>query len=123
MMATREASRAEVALILLLRVIGGISLTSLVFVVAPYSWMNEIHDRWLGMGDLSRQPVMGYLARSTSAFYAMLGGLMMLVSRDVRKYREVLLYVGWASGVFGVALFFINRAEGLPPQWAWGSFG
>ena len=64
----------------------------------------------------------------------MLGGLMVLVSRDVRKYRELLLYVGWASGVFGVALFFINRAEGLPPQWAcrksrqspqwaWGSFG
>ncbi len=115
---TPSAAGREALLKLVLRVIGGFSLLALIFVVAPYSWMNTIHDRWLGMGELSSQPVVGYLARSTSAFYALLGGLLILVSRDPRAYRSVLLYLAWAIMALGVALFFIDQAEGLPPPWS-----
>ena len=108
----------ELLLKLVLRVIGGTSLLALIFVLAPYSWMNAIHDGWLGMGELSSQPVVGYLARSTSAFYALLGGLMIVVSRDPRACRPVLLYIAWATTALGVALFFIDRAEGLPLAWS-----
>ena len=111
------AARRETILKLVLRTIGGTSLTALVFVVAPYRWMNAIHDGWLGMGELSTQPVVGYLARSTSAFYAMLGGLLILLSLDPRAHRPVLIYLGWATAAFGVALFFIDGAEGLPSSW------
>ena len=114
---TPAAAGREALLKLVLRVIGGFSLLALIFVVAPYSWMNTIHDRWLGMGELSNQPVVGYLARSTSAFYALLGGLMILVSRDPRTHREVLLYIAWAITALGVTLFFIDQAEGLPQVW------
>ena len=64
---------AESALKLMLRIVGGVSLLSAIFVIAPYSWMDSIH-RWMGMGELPNAPVVGYLARSASAFYALLGG-------------------------------------------------
>ena len=57
----------ERILVAILRVIGCVSLTAVVFVYVPYSWMNSIHQL-VGMGDLPIEPIVGYLARSTSAF-------------------------------------------------------
>ena len=100
----------------LLRVAGTIELFALIFIVAPESWMVSIHA-WLGLGELPRDPIVGYLARSTSAFYAMLGGLMWVVSFDLTRHREVLIYLGWAQALFGVALLGIDTYEGLPMSW------
>jgi hypothetical protein len=101
---------------LLLRVIGTAALFALVAVVMPYSWMNTIHQR-LGLGELSPEPIVGYLARSTSAFYAFFGGLLWLISSDLRRYRLVLIYVGAATVVFGTILFIVDLQEGLPLYW------
>ena len=59
----------ERCLKVLVRILGTGSATVAVFVVVPYAWMNAIHQ-WLGLGTLPDTPVVGYLARSTSAFYA-----------------------------------------------------
>jgi len=101
---------------LLLRVIGTAALFALVAVVMPYSWMNTIHQR-LGLGELPPEPIVGYLARSTSAFYAFFGGLLWLISSDLRRYRLVLIYVGAATVVFGTILFIVDLREGLPLYW------
>tara|TARA_A100001037_G_scaffold153426_1_gene138523 strand:+ start:130 stop:543 length:414 start_codon:yes stop_codon:yes gene_type:complete len=101
---------------LLLRVSGTAELFALIFIVAPESWMVSIHD-WLGLGELPGQPIVGYLARSTSAFYAMMGGLMWVVSFDLVRHRQVLLYLGVAQALFGVALLGIDTYEGLPLSW------
>jgi len=102
-----------------LRIIGSVALLALVAVVMPYSWMNATH-KWLGMGQLPAEPIVGYLARSTSAFYALLGGLMWVVSFDLHRYRPVLIYVGAAIIVFGVALFTVDLLEGVPLWWTVG---
>ena len=118
MTATRErpdGTRAT-ALLWALRLIGTSSLLALVFVVAPYSWMNSIHQD-LGLGVLPDQPIVGYLARSTSAFYAMFGGLMLLLSTDLVHYRKLIAYVGGATATFGLALLLIDWQEGLPAWW------
>jgi len=99
-----------------LRILGSGSLLALVFVAAPYAWMDAIHQ-WLGMGKLPAEPVVGYLARSTSAFYAVLGGLVWLASFDLKRYRPVLMYLGATTVVFGVALGVIDWLEGMPPFW------
>ena len=99
-----------------LRILGSGALAALVFVAAPYAWMDAIH-RWLGMGKLPEEPVVGYLARSTSAFYAVLGGLAWLASFDLKRYRPVLMYLGATTVVFGVALGVIDWLEGMPPFW------
>jgi len=101
---------------LLLRGVGSVSLLALIFVAAPYSWMNSIHQ-WLGMGQLPSEPVVGYLARSTSAFYAMLGGLFWVVSFDLSRHRVVLTYLGAAVVLFGWALVVIDWREGMPFFW------
>jgi len=99
-----------------LRIMGTSALTALVFVAAPYSWMDAIHQ-WLGLGKMPSEPVVGYLARSTSAFYALQGGLAWVVSFDLRRHRPVLVYLGAATVVFGLALLVVGWAVGLPRWW------
>ena len=101
---------------LFLRIIGTAALLAVVAVVMPYSWMNAIH-KWLGMGELLSEPIVGYLARSTSAFYVLLGGLMWVVSFDLYRHRLVLDYLGAAIIFFGITLFVVDIVEGLPLYW------
>ena len=104
---------------LVLRIIGTAALFALFAVVMPYSWMNAIHQR-LGMGKLPAEPIVGYLARSTSAFYALLGGLMWIVSFDLYRHRLVLYYLGVAIIFFGIVLFAVDLLEGMPLWWSLG---
>lgn len=106
----------EQFLIFILRVIGGVSLLALIFVFVPYSWMNIIHQQ-LGMGQLPKSPVVGYLTRSISAFYTLLGGLFIFLSFDVRKYRYVLLFISLAVVSLGMILTFVDWFEGMPLFW------
>jgi len=99
-----------------LRALGTVSLSALIFVAVPYAQMDAIH-RWLGLGRLPDAPIVGYLARSTSAFYAFLGGLLWVVSFDLRRHRQVLCYVGCALIALGAALFAVDWLEGLPLFW------
>jgi hypothetical protein len=102
---------------LFLRIIGTAALFAIVAVFMPYSWMNAVH-KWLGMGELPAQAVVGYLARSTSAFYAMLGGLFWVVSFDLHRHKVVLCYLGIVVVIFGAALFIIDLLEGMPLYWS-----
>ena len=110
-------SKQERFLKLLLRIIGSMALLAIFAVVMPYSWMNAVH-RWLGMGELSDQPIVGYLARSASAFYALLGGLFWVVSFDLHRHKVVLCYLGIVVVIFGAALFVIDLLEGMPLYWS-----
>jgi hypothetical protein len=110
-------AKQEYLLKLLLRIIGTAALFALVAVVMPYSWMNAIHKR-LGMGELPAEPIVGYLARSTSGFYALLGGLFWLVSFDLHRHSLVLCYLGIIIIIFSAALFIIDLVEGMPLYWS-----
>jgi hypothetical protein len=79
--------------------------------------MNAIHQ-WLGMGDLPAEPVVGYLARSTSAFYAVLGGLLWVLSCDLHRHRPVLCYLGAAIVLVGLMLLGADLLEGMPLWWS-----
>ncbi len=109
-------SQVENLLRVVLRVVGSVSLLALVAVVMPYSWMDVTHQ-WLGLGRLPDQPIVGYLARSLSAFYALLGGLLWALSFDLPRHRPTLIYLGGAIIVFGVLLTGIDWVERLPRYW------
>ena len=115
-MVTSNSVQSERLLVTLLRVIGTTSLFALIFVAAPHSWMVSIHS-WLGMGAFPDSPVVWYLARSTSAFYALLGGLLWLVSFDLRRHRQVSIYLGATLALFGLVLLAVDWWEGLPLFW------
>lgn len=103
-------------LIWLLRVSGGVMLTAMFAVFMPQTWMNEIH-RLLGLGELPDVPIVGYLARSASALYALHGALLIVVSLDVRRYLGIIRFLGGANLVMGVLFFGMDWAVGMP--WSW----
>jgi len=107
---------SERTLKLILRLMGSSSLLALIFVAAPYRWMESIHSM-LGMGQLPDMPVVGYLARSTSAFYALAGGLFWVVSFDLGRHRRVLIYLGAAIFSLGAVLLVVDWSEAMPTFW------
>ena len=109
---------ADRLLTVLLRLMGTSSLTALLFVAAPHEWMTSIHAG-LGLGPMPESPVVWYLARSTSAFYALLGGLFWVVSLDLKRHRKVLDYLGIVIPLLGATLFAIDFSEGLPAFWTY----
>ena len=69
---------------------------ALAAVVMPFAWMDEIH-RALGLGAMARTPVVEYLARSTSLFYALCAALLFVAARDVRRFAPIIAFLGWAA--------------------------
>jgi surface polysaccharide O-acyltransferase-like enzyme len=100
----------------LLRYVGTVTMLAFVAVLMPQAWMEATH-RLLGMGDLPSAPVVGYLARSLSLFYALLGGLLWMCSFDMHRHRLVLAYVGAAFIFFGIVMCGVDWFQGMPGYW------
>ena len=102
---------------LLLRIIGTGGLLAVPCIFLPYSWMDAAY-RWSGLGPhLPGEPVVGYLARSTTAFYAGYGGLLWVLSFDLRRFRPALCYVAAATILFGLVLLGTDLVEAMPLWW------
>ena len=115
-MTTTSSPTSERLLRFLLRYLGSVCLVALIAVFMPYHWMDATH-RWLGLGALPAAPVVGYLARTVSLIYALLGGLLWLCSFDLPRHRLVVRYLGAAFILFGVLALGIDFVEGLPLFW------
>ena len=109
----------ERALILLLRVSGGVMLLALFAIVLPTQWMAATH-RWLGLGEFPASPLVDYLTRSASALYAIYGGLLVLLARDVRRFAPVIVYLAVTGLAFGVVMIGVDFAAGMPRYWSVG---
>ena len=72
-------TKSDKVLVFLLRLVGVGSLFALVAVVMPSTWMAATH-RWLGLGEMPTGPVVEYLARDLSAFYALAGALLLAMA-------------------------------------------
>jgi hypothetical protein len=106
---------------LILRINGVVMATAVFAVFLPADWMATIHDKWLGLEpEFPNQPIVIYLARSLSAFYAMMGILYLILARDVRVYAPVISFMAWASLCFGAATIIIDLQLDFPAWWIWG---
>src|SRR5215471_8299191 len=83
-------TKADKALVILLRCSGVGSLFALLAVVVRFPRMVATH-RWLGLGEMPTGAVVEYLARSVSAFYALFGALFLVVASDLERYRPVVV--------------------------------
>jgi hypothetical protein len=104
------------ALVILLRVIGITSLFAVVAVLMPTAWMASMH-RWLGLGELPLAPIVENLARSVSAFYALFGGLCLVLATDPQRYRPAVRYLGVAGILFAIVLTGADLSAGMPFWW------
>jgi hypothetical protein len=109
-------TKSDLLLVILLRFLGVTSLFALVAVFMPTSWMAATH-RWLGLGEMPSAPVVEYLARTVSAFYAMFGALCLLVATNLERYRLVAWFLGAAQLVMGIVFVGIDLAAGMPSWW------
>jgi hypothetical protein len=64
--------------------------------------------------------IVDYLARSVSALYAVHGGLLWLLARDVRRYEAIIVYIAAAGMAFSVFVLVLDANLGLPVWWTLG---
>lgn len=112
-------NRPEHWLVLVLRLTGAACLLAAVPMFMPHAWWNWAHE-WLGLGEFPGGPAVDYLTRSVCAFYAMFGGLLLVVSRDVGRHAAVIRYVAWVGAAFSVFITSLDALLGLPWFWTWG---
>ena len=87
-------------------------------VVMPTSAMAAIAD-WLGVGPLPRSPLTEYLTRSLSTMYGVLGVLHLSLARDVVRYLDLIVVIGWLTVVAGAIVTVVDFAAGMPLLWSW----
>ena len=104
---------------LILQINGAVMATALVAVFMSHDQMAAIHQ-WLGLGKFPEGIIVDYLARSLSAFYALMGVLYIVLARDIRAYATIITFMAWASICFGVATIIIDLQLGFPAWWTWG---
>jgi len=107
---------AERTLTAFLRVVGTVCALAIIAVFMPRAWMAAIHER-LGLGPFPDGPIVEYLARSTSMFYAFLGGVLWVLSRDVRRSRRAIAVMACATIAGGWVLLTIDLRAGMPMWW------
>ena len=115
-METRIVSNNHRFLLGLLRAIALLDLFALLAVIAPRSWIDVCHQM-LGLGRFPIEPIAGYLARSTSFWYASYGMLLWFVSFDVEKNSQLITFLAWSMVAQGFVVVGVDLAEGMPNWW------
>mgnify|MGYP001052741883 CR=1 FL=1 len=110
-------NRPACCLVLLLRVAGTAMLLALVGVFMPVSWMAAVHER-LGLGPFPQGPIIEYLARSLSFFYAVMGALFWLLATDLVRYAAAVALMGWVSVIGGLGVIVLDLYLRLPSSWS-----
>ena len=109
-------TKPERAIVIILRLIGGCGLFAIPAIFLPYSWMNAIHE-YVGLGELPDAPIVSYLTRSLSAFYAAVSVIILFVSFDIRRYRSFVKLWAVIIVAMGFVLLGIDVAAGMPTSW------
>ena len=82
-----------------------------------YSGLWKINAAKSDFGPMPQGPIVEYLARSTSMFYALHGVLLWFIASDLRRYSELFRFYLWISLAFAAGLFLTDLSAGLPPRW------
>ena len=109
--------KRETSLKVFLRVAAATCLVAIAPALMPRAWIVACHG-WLGFGAFPEQPIAEYLARSTSALCAFYGGLLWVLSGDVRRFAPIITYQAVAIGLLATAGNVLSVRCGMPVWWA-----
>lgn len=107
---------SETLLVWLLRLFAVATLCALPAVFMPRSWMDYCH-RLIGLGPLPEDVIVDYLARSLSALYAIIGGVIMICSFDVRRRASIITYLAAICIAGGAGVTALDLLLNLPWWW------
>jgi len=100
---------------LLLRIVGASAILAIVAVIMPHSWLVY----WVNLAEpgTSVRVLIPYLARLLSAYYVLLGVLLIFFASDVRRYALAIRTVAiWCLLTGGAFIIYLVAA--LPwSQW------
>lgn len=105
-------------LVWLLRLAGISLLLAWPNVFLPTGWMASTHA-FLGLGAFPASPLVEYLTRSIAALYGVHGGVFLIASTDLARYRPLILYLGVMNVAFGGLVLGIDLHAGMPAWWTW----
>lgn len=112
----QDRNRSEWVILIVMRILGVSALLAIPAIFFPYSWMNNIHQ-YAGLGELPDVPIVHYLARSLSAFYAVVGTIALYMSRDIRTNRGFVRLWGCLIATIGIVLTGVDLSAGMPLEW------
>jgi hypothetical protein len=115
-METDTVAKSQTGLVFTLRVLGVVDLLALLAVFLPLEWMAKTHSG-LGLGELPREPIVGYLTRSASALYALHGAMILFISFDPHRYARLISFLAAAALVHGAVMLGIDVIVGMPLAW------
>lgn len=101
---------------LMLRGLGLVSCSAFLAVIMPHDWMASIHQR-IGLGELPDLPMVAYLSRSLSLFYAWLGLLVFRASFDVDHHLPWIRFFAITGLVVAVVQTVIDLFAPVPVWW------
>ena len=105
---------SERLLKIILRLTAALMLLAVGAVFMPKSWMAATHE-WLGLGAFPQAPIAEWLARTTSALYALVGGVMLVAASDVRRYARIITCLALATA--GASAATVVTSLGSMPLW------
>jgi hypothetical protein len=85
--------------------------------IMPRSWMDSISEI-LRVDPLGASPLAGYLARLASALYALHGSTLAIIAWYLPQSLFMVKPIGVATIAFGLAMYWIDLAEGMPVYWS-----
>ena len=108
--------KADTLLAWLLRFEGALLLCALPFVVIPMGSMAAVHSL-LGLGEMPAGTLVEYLTRSLSLLYASWGQLSLYMATDVRRHRDLIVFLAWVRLVFAAGMLLLDVWLAMP--WFW----
>lgn len=95
--------------------------TQLAFVAAlmPASWFVTITDA-IGLDAFPETPLAYYLARHLSLIYGFVGIALIVISYQLARYRDLIVYLAYGVMAFGMMQAVIDLQSGMPLTWTLG---
>jgi len=100
----------------MIRANAAILIVAILPIFFPTEFMAEIHE-WFGLGTLSRDRLTEYLTRSAATCYTLHGGVLLLLSTDVPRYRPMIPWMYGLHLAFAGFLLGIDLYAGMPGWW------
>ena len=98
---------------LILRLIAAVSLIALPAIFVPKLALERL-SVWLGFGKPPQSPLLVYMTAGASCVFVGQAVLLWLMSRDVVRYRPLIVFCGWAYLAFGPLFLWIDTRAGMP---------
>lgn len=112
-----DSSRCQPARVaLLLKVVGIADCLAAVVAFLPWAVIEQVHSV-VGAGELTQEPTVEYLVRSVSLLHALFGALLVLLSADVARYRDLIRGLAKLLCLVAVLLFAVDLQVGVPLLW------